>query len=160
MSSRGLSSSVNRFQPTRPLRGATDLLRVDHALQGFQPTRPLRGATHSGRGHGRTPQDFNPRAPCGARPQVAINRVFNFTFQPTRPLRGATADDVDELILLGISTHAPLAGRDGPGQSGADAILKFQPTRPLRGATADSVDHAAYTLFQPTRPLRGATPSA
>ena len=36
---------------------------------------------------------------------------------------------------MAISTHAPLAGRDGQNGS-ADAIAaRFQPTRPLRGAT-------------------------
>ena len=35
-------------------------------------------------------------------------------FQPTRPLRGAT-DKLDRMAQsLGISTHAPLAGRDAP----------------------------------------------
>ena len=34
-----------RFQPTRPLRGATDLANDVQASLGFQPTRPLRGAT-------------------------------------------------------------------------------------------------------------------
>ena len=34
-------------------------------------------------------------------------------FQPTRPLRGATlASDVQTMLTAGISTHAPLAGRD------------------------------------------------
>ena len=33
------------FQPTRPLRGATDVLAQEIAGKVFQPTRPLRGAT-------------------------------------------------------------------------------------------------------------------
>ena len=58
----------------------------------FQPTRPLRGATKE---------------------YVVVNPPFE-GFQPTRPLRGAT-----EMIRITngritlISTHAPLAGRDG-----------------------------------------------
>ena len=34
-------------------------------------------------------------------------------FQPTRPLRGATPVSDDECVIRYISTHAPLAGRDG-----------------------------------------------
>ena len=34
-----------RFQPTRPLRGATVRLNLFSFLLRFQPTRPLRGAT-------------------------------------------------------------------------------------------------------------------
>ena len=37
-----------------------------------------------------TAWDFNPRAPCGARPVVGSRSTKSHTFQPTRPLRGAT----------------------------------------------------------------------
>ena len=79
------------FQPTRPLRGATyRALAFTVSGYTFQPTRPLRGATieiimdgtgskisthaplagrdldvKTGR---RVDYNFNPRAPCGARP--------------------------------------------------------------------------------------------
>ena len=56
----------------------------------FQLTRPLRGATSSS--------------------------VFNGSyskFQLTRPLRGATAERFFQSLAVAISTHTPLAGRDG-----------------------------------------------
>ena len=59
-------------------------------------------------------QNFNPRAPCGARRASFSRRLRAYLFQPTRPLRGAT--------ILGL----------GPGPSSS---RRFQPTRPLRGAT-------------------------
>ena len=34
-----------QFQPTRPLRGATEAIRAATERAKFQPTRPLRGAT-------------------------------------------------------------------------------------------------------------------
>ena len=100
------------FQPTRPLRGATQghqngqvcheisthapLAGRDRTVLGttlprceFQPTRPLRGATQYGK-----------PVPAGQR------------FQPTRPLRGATYPLRGASGLWSISTHAPLAGRD------------------------------------------------
>ena len=59
----------NIFQPTRPLRGATKMQFILRVALLFQPTRPLRGATHASAAR-RCPYkgDFNPRAPCGARP--------------------------------------------------------------------------------------------
>ena len=55
------------FQPTRPLRGATEIAHKLTDTIKFQPTRLLRGAT-----------------PCFHR------GIAQSKFQPTRPLRGAT----------------------------------------------------------------------
>ena len=59
-----------------------------------------------------TAQNFNPRAPCGARRQPTQAGVDHSAFQPTRPLRGATNCACSGVIGRIISTHAPLAGRD------------------------------------------------
>ena len=103
----------------------------------FQPTRPLRGATHLRDQPAPPTQDFNPRAPCGARRFKAISEIPETEFQPTRPLRGAT-----------LLRHRPQLFRG------------FQPTRPLRGATRNYVAPRLTEIFQPTRPLRGATDGA
>ena len=58
-------------------------------------------------------QDFNPRAPCGARLILAVHQISN----------------------VHISIHAPRAGRDGYTQEQTTEIYKFQSTRPVRGAT-------------------------
>ena len=79
-------------------------------------------------------RNFNPRAPCGARPA-----------QPGK-----------ERADRHISTHAPLAGRDFIGNL-PNQKLVFQPTRPLRGATRGTAGRGDLAGFQPTRPLRGAT---
>ena len=101
-------------------------------------------------------------------------------FQPTRPLRGATRELLIAYLNTGISTHAPLAGRDdgssrcrrsqtyfinprapcGARQRALAPLLRpdgFQPTRPLRGATSVRAHAIDSRKFQPTRPLRGAT---
>ena len=125
--------------------------------------------------------NFNPRAPCGARRRCWFeSRRRNHNFNPRAPC-GARLRDIDSTISPTlISTHAPLAGRDGhySRDGGIDNI--FQPTRPLRGATAScacvmciphyfnprapcgarlypNVDVLQQLRFQPTRPLRGAT---
>ena len=78
----------------------------------FQPTRPLRGATQPACRSARSGQNFNPRAPCGARPIEKADDMIQYEFQPTRPLRGATAFRGKTDREVWISTHAPLAGRD------------------------------------------------
>ena len=129
------SRSTERFQPTRPLRGATvfpDVVketknisthaplagrdpRPQHSVREsliFQPTRPLRGATFRGGEGDFFNGDFNPRAPCGARQMPGGMRSSPRSFQPTRPLRGATCLYRQAILIIQISTHAPLAGRD------------------------------------------------
>ena len=103
--------------------------------------------------------NFNPRAPCGARPHPARRCPAQATFQPTRPLRGATGLDRVTPTPHRISTHAPLAGRDDAQVCDLAEGGVFQPTRPLRGATrhTPSWRPPRRSIFQPTRPLRGAT---
>ena len=106
-------SFLKSFQPTRPLRGATQERQALITSTLFQPTRPLRGATITS-----APAPlallFQPTRPLrGATPRKKCTRYFYFIFQPTRPLRGAT-----------VSHHAIHS-----------LSVVFQPTRPLRGAT-------------------------
>ena len=49
-----------------------------HSKTRFQPTRPLRGATNILRGRLRSRSNFNPRAPCGARQQKCTNHYAHF----------------------------------------------------------------------------------
>ena len=103
------------FQPTRPLRGATilGLGPGPSSSRRFQPTRPLRGATVLCGGDGQWLNYFNPRAPCGARREILprLRRVHEISTHA--PLAGR--DGVlypDSASYDCISTHAPLAGRD------------------------------------------------
>ena len=81
---------------------------------------------------------FNPRAPCGARRKIFSTDRTEQAFQPTRPLRGATVFACTIALPKAISTHAPLAGRDGRAEDLPVDLDAFQPTRPLRGATPES----------------------
>ena len=127
-----LASVPTSFQSTRPLRGETSptppkcmILRV------FQSTRPLRGETahHS-------------------RPLFAIS-----AFQSTRPLRGETELDQLDGLLLQLSIHSPLAGRDGRKVAVVGPVSVFQSTRPLRGETAaDMMTVSAAVPFNPLAP--------
>ena len=154
--------SRGRFQPTRPLRGATSSSVISRSSSlSFQPTRPLRGATlakstswprfdisthaplagrdchdlrlsvlaqpnfnprapcgarPSGQiSRTREPYDFNPRAPCGARPLLLKSSSTATVFQPTRPLRGATADNaILSFCRVYFNPRAPCGARLWP----------------------------------------------
>ena len=100
------------FQSTRPVRGAT--LPVMH---GVWDLRISIHAPRAGRDSGLSVNihkvsNFNPRAPCGARPSKSTKAITASTFQSTRPVRGATLKPIT-----------------------ANMIVEFQSTRPVRGAT-------------------------
>ena len=78
---------------------------------------------------------FNPRTPCGVRPEG------------TR----------DNSKTVEISIHAPLAGCDCSGGLVLPFCSLFQSTHPLRGATIGVTSLFTGVLFQSTHPLRGAT---
>ena len=105
---RGRSASGRRFQSTRPVWGATRS-RGGAAVQG---------------GH------FNPRTPCGVRPQEETFAAQTLEFQSTHPVRGATA-------------HGCVRGR---------RVVLFQSTHPVRGATQKSGAARADWNFNPRTP--------
>ena len=78
------------FQSTRPVWGATLLQETILSRELFQSTRPVWGATFKSAGKRLFHCDFNPRAPCGARP----------------------LSSVDNFLQVLISIHAPRVGRD------------------------------------------------
>ena len=145
----------------------------------FQPTRPLRGATIYFSRNLTTKSNFNPRAPCGARPAFPIARLAAQAISTHAPLAGrdlmvwptaaavrhfnprapcgARPSTFKTIFSARISTHAPLAGRDSGVLLHLNKCTAFQPTRPLRGATALFSVLFGMGVFQPTRPLRGAT---
>ena len=96
----------------------------------------MRGATKCLFCSGARHQHFNPRTPCGVRPDEGTCKGGQEIFQSTHPVRGAT-----DILRLGvkavkISIHAPRAGCDcmrchSHGQHGET----FQSTHPVRGAT-------------------------
>ena len=57
----------------------------------FQSTRPVRGETRSPWNTSGPHGNFNPLAPCGARPRISRTFSIMLLFQSTRPVRGETA---------------------------------------------------------------------
>ena len=101
--------------------------------------------------------NFNPRTPCGVRPSVGRRGLPGGLFQSTHPLRGATEVAQKYGLDRPISIHAPLAGCDRAACSCLSQSEDFNPrtpcgVRPFRGRT----DREVWE-FQSTHPLRGAT---
>ena len=78
-------------------------------------------------------------------------------FQPTRPLRGATGGGTPSAVIVSISTHAPLAGRDSKNTQRPCGRWYFNPRAPCGARPISAFISSSRFLFQPTRPLRGAT---
>ena len=169
-----------KFQSTRPVRGATPTSSKSSKTNStFQSTRPVRGATvvhhalvpavfisiHAPRaGRDSRPAwtcpastNFNPRAPCGARPHPRKHPRLLKKFQSTRPVRGATMKGAYRWRLKhNFNPRAPCGARPA-STAGTIGEVTFQSTRPVRGATkAFEGQHPTYE-FQSTRPVRGAT---
>ena len=124
----------------------------------FQPTRPLRGATRSSPILTALFTNFNPRAPCGARQwATACGSPFPIHFNPRAPCGARRAAHLRHLCGEVISTHAPLAGRDllPDIENGKDE--DFNPRAPCGARLVCIVNYDFLKIFQPTRPLRGAT---
>ena len=123
-----------KFLLTRPLRGATedeDSSKCTYDFYSHAPCGARRylsiyaglmahfyshapcGARHIKTQDSTTVYDFYSHAPCGARLNVFIGRRSFLRFLLTRPLRGATNIRSKSDQLCKISTHTPLAGRDG-----------------------------------------------
>ncbi len=100
---------------------------------------------------------FNPRAPCGARPDCGGGIVPAMEFQSTRPLRGATFEDSYIIDKESISIHAPLAGRDTHSSELGTHGFYFNPRAPCGARPSVTASDNGKVLFQSTRPLRGAT---
>ena len=146
-----------KFQSTRPVWGATLLVSCNGIKSVFQSTRPVWGATSVYKGKtvflrisihaprvgrdirvpldGWRGRDFNPRAPCGARHCVAVQRIFANKFQSTRPVWGATTTfSTLPTKPKNFNPRAPCGARHGiTGEP--FKICAFQSTRPVWGAT-------------------------
>ena len=157
----GTSSSVAR----RRLR-ASDL-SFRQSMPSFDIGRPglqmQSGASAVLGGVGDLPgsrcTDFNPRAPCGARPPPADYSGTPADFNPRAPcgarLHGITNNDNDEEI----SIHEPRVGRDLLAVKILVSFVDFTPRAPCGARRTLTRSRTAWMEFQSTRPVWGATAS-
>ncbi len=135
---------IYKFQPTRPLRGATINFTANIRSKLFQPTRPLRGATVMD-WFGDVFFIISTHAPLAGRDLTLRSRDLQlFIFQPTRPLRGATIFIFTKLLGTKISTHAPLAGRDCLVCRTSSNPTHFNPRAPCGARQQKCTNHYAH----------------
>ena len=103
------------------------------------------------------PENFNPRAPCGARHEVTDVDVLYAVFQSTRPVWGATSHYRSVQLTAGISIHAPRVGRDWTVSSGIVIVSYFNPRAPCGARPLCCYEMGNYSYFNPRAPC-GARP--
>ena len=129
------SSSVDIFQSTLPMRGATTRICDIRRVSRFQSTLPMRRATRPGR----------------VEPNVSFISIHT-------PHAGSDARRAVKTVYNKISIHTPHAGSDYLGSEHQFGAGRFQSTLPMRGATArDQLAEHNLRQFQSTLPMRGAT---
>ena len=77
------------------------------------------------------PSHFNPRAPCGARPLPSLRELSHIPISIHAPHAGRDGVFLVPWVLkVGISIHAPHAGRDAERVSLPSLIFHFNPRAP------------------------------
>ena len=124
---------------------------------------------------------FNPRSPCGERPEALAGRTATiWKFQSTLPVWGATPRIepwrrgtssfnprspcgerlgwlVSDIRSNQVSIHAPRVGSDCVDMAARYYEAMFQSTLPVWGATTYKKEPGTYIVFQSTLPVWGAT---
>ena len=72
----------------------------------------MRGATTSNSSSSGTLTNFNPRSPCGERPEYGLTAMHLKSFQSSLPVRGATFSSCAFIAFFQFSILAPRAGSD------------------------------------------------
>ena len=103
---------ITKFLLTRPSRGATTVPEGYHDGSGISTHTPLAGRDGKRISVDVNDVNFYSHAPRGARQLVESFGRDGTKFLLTRPSRGATKPSFNDLIIIIISTHTPLAGRD------------------------------------------------
>ena len=148
---------MSAFQSTRPVRGATHWKPLSVDGRNISIHAPRAGRDNAAVSPSTVHCNFNPRAPCGARPLTGYNVFYQPTFQSTRPVRGATVAYNAVNFGLSISIHAPRAGRDSGPLPFRPTRCNFNPRAPCGARQQLFYLRLRVAIFQSTRPVRGAT---
>ena len=173
------SRDRNRFQSTRPVRGATGHFRkrvwhdrisihapragrdiastaVCASTEEFQSTRPVRGATHSGLCPA-IQRHISIHAPRAGRDIALTVNLWYYTISIHAPRAGRDRTYKMTFADTYISIHAPRAGRDTVRWARPLWTRYFNPRAPCGARLSDLRKAGVELTFQSTRPVRGAT---
>ena len=101
----------------------------------------MRGATRMAQQAAQGKADFNPRAPCGARPGRSAPDHRQNIFQSTRPMRGATRGSVVPIPAVQFQSTRPMRGATSPWGRVRPCQTDFNPRAPC-GARPDEASSA------------------
>ena len=125
----------------------------------FQSTLPVWGATNRRAMRDGPEGHFNPRSPCGERPEPEESPLCAEIFQSTLPVWGATLEKYTADRLVGISIHAPRVGSDLSACAFFSAWVPFQSTLPVWGATVPGVPQQGSPGISIHAPRVGSDPT-
>ena len=145
------------FQSAHPVRGATFFgFRILPAPL-FQSTRPVWGATATPRPCSGWRTNFNPRAPCGARPRALRDPVRRFQISIHAPRVGRDFAYFRHLRRRRyFNPRAPCGARRATGAA-VRAVSHFNPRAPCGARLFWAGGLSPLFRFQSTRPVWGAT---
>ena len=164
----------------RPLAGPDYKIRFPCRFYAISIHRPLAGPDGCEISYSFDIDDFNPQAPCGARPVAPGHNSYFELFQSTGPLRGPTLFDASANThdlnfnpqapcgarpgtmrnasnKLLISIHRPLAGPDTVMIGSTMLCPHFNPQAPCGARLLHIPSGRWQSSFQSTGPLRGPT---
>ena len=102
--------------------------------------------------------NFNPRAPCGARPIAGSISNSTWKFQSTRPMRGATTCTGKHSIDFNqFQSTRPMRGATNFTRTCMGHTGDFNPRAPCGARLQGLRRNVSECGFQSTRPMRGAT---
>ena len=147
---------VIKFQPTRPLRGATEAAQDLTDQIDISTHAPLAGRDQS------APADVRCRTPISTHAPLAGRDLYplalylcNIDFNPRAPCGARLATGWRAGSRHKISTHAPLAGRDPTRETGPSRTRDFNPRAPC-GARLDTQTYSDTIVCISTHaPLAG-----
>ena len=132
---------------------------VISAAVGISIHAPRVGRDDTRVGHKTNGNNFNPRAPCGARRYTPYCCFTQNKFQSTRPVWGATVLTLGRTDDFVISIHAPRVGRDVLHRPELAGPSDFNPRAPCGARQEKTYTFNQKKVFQSTRPVWGATGS-
>ena len=144
------------FQSTRPVWGATGAVYERQQSRDVSIHAPRVGRDERSVVPFVSPCGFNPRAPCGARLEIAMTIISVECFNPRAPCGARPTSLHGGDIPRWFQSTRPVWGATTLGLTWEDIDL-FQSTRPVWGATFVTGEIIRGKKFQSTRPVWGAT---
>ena len=132
-------------------------MALRYAGSEFQSTLPVWGATYLNTDDGQEIADFNPRSPCGERPNSVSLAFTDSNFNPRSPCGERRYHDDIMQAGMEFQSTLPVWGATLRRREPGGPAAGFQSTLPVWGATLLPSAQATAALFQSTLPVWGAT---